>query len=400
MRIVVHDFGGYPYPIELSRALAHRGHDVRHIYCASLKTTPGGAFKRRDDDHTNFEITPITLSRPLNKFSLIRRWIQENEYGRRAADAVNDFRPDIVISGNTPLDAQRIIQRRCRARGVPMVFWVQDLLGVAAERILSRKLPLVGHVIGRYYLNLEQRLLRESDQVVVLTEDFLPIMHQWRIPDERVTVIENWAPLADLPTTEKANSWAEEMKLKHSLNFVYAGTLAMKHNPDLLLQLALRLRSIPESCLVVLSQGPGAEWLKQKKHELNIEQLVIQGFVPFNRMPDVMGSADVLVAILEAEAGVFSVPSKVLAYLCAGKPLLLSIPKENLAARIVKNNEAGVVVSPDDVGGFVEGAARLADDSSLRSVLGANARRYAEETFDIDRITDRFERVLKGGVTI
>lgn len=398
MRILVHDFGGYPYPIELSRALARRGHEVTHVYCASLQTTPGGAFTRRHDDPDGFKIVAVTLDKPLNKFSFLQRWIQENEYGRRAADIVTRYQPDVVLSANTPLDAQRTLWRTCARRDIRTVFWVQDLLGVAADRILRRKIPVLGRAVGSYYLRLEENLLRNSDRVVLLTGDFTPIMEQWGIPNARMYVIENWAPLADMPVVERNNPWTREKGLQNTLNFIYAGTLAMKHNPDLLLQLALRLRSHSEARLLVLSQGLGADWLKQKKREHGLDNLILMGFEPFERMPEVMGAADVLVAILEADAGVFSVPSKVLAYLCGGKPLLLSIPGENLASRIVASSEAGLVVEPEDVDGFLSEAERLANDPSLRKRLGENARRYAEQTFHIETIADRFESVLNEAI--
>lgn len=394
MRIVVHDFGGYPYPMELSRALANRGHDVRHVYCSSLDTTPGGAFARRPHDPATLEIEPVSLGQPLKKFSFVKRWRQEREYGRLATSAVMEFRPDVVVSANTPLDAQRTLLAACRKHNVRFVFWVQDLLGVAAERILTKRLPIVGRAIGSHYLRLERRLLRESDEVVVLTEDFLSLMEEWGVASDRLHVIENWAPLTDLPVVPRNNPWARENGLEDKLAFVYAGTLAMKHNPDLLLQLALKIRDHGDAVLVVLSQGPGADWLRTKKKELHLQNLIIKGFVPFEQMPQVMGVADVLVAILEADAGIFSVPSKVLAYLCADRPLLLSIPTENLAARIVRDAEAGLVVEPQDEEGFIAAANALAEDAVLRKRLGHNARRYAEQTFDINTVTDRFEHVL------
>jgi putative colanic acid biosynthesis glycosyltransferase WcaI len=120
------------------------------------------------------------------------------------------------------------------------------------------------------------------------------------------------------------------------------------------------------------------------------------GFQPFEAMADVLGAADVLVAILEAEAGVFSVPSKVLSYLCAGRPLLLAVPKENLAAKIVVECGAGLVVEPNDLAGFCAAARKLAESAELRQQYGAAARHYAEANFDIERITDRFEAILKG----
>jgi len=98
---------------------------------------------------------------------------------------------------------------------------------------------------------------------------------------------------------------------------------------------------------------------------------------------------------LEPDAGVFSVPSKVLSYLCAGRPLLASVPTTNLAARIIRRNRSGIVVEPHDVEGFVSAAARLLERPSLRAGLGRRARQYAETTFDIRRIGDRFEGLFE-----
>jgi glycosyltransferase involved in cell wall biosynthesis len=102
----------------------------------------------------------------------------------------------------------------------------------------------------------------------------------------------------------------------------------------------------------------------------------------------------VLVVILEPDAGVFSVPSKVLSYHCAGRPMLASIPADNLAARIVRDRTSGLVVRPNDRVAWIASADALVDDRELRDRLAANARRYAEATFDIDAIADRFEDVL------
>jgi glycosyltransferase involved in cell wall biosynthesis len=119
------------------------------------------------------------------------------------------------------------------------------------------------------------------------------------------------------------------------------------------------------------------------------------GFQPFEVLPDVLGTADVLLAVLERDAGTFSVPSKVLTYMCSGRPLLLSVPPENLAARIVEGQAAGLVVAPEDDRQFVNAALAYLDDPHMRAEYGANGRSYAEENFDIDIITDRFESVFE-----
>jgi len=110
--------------------------------------------------------------------------------------------------------------------------------------------------------------------------------------------------------------------------------------------------------------------------------------------PDVLGSADVLVALLENDAGPFSVPSKVLNYLCAGRPVLLSAPLDNLATRVVENAGAGICVPAGDKEAFVAEAERLRNEPQTRASMGAAARTYAESAFNIAAITDRFEKML------
>ena len=54
MRIAVHDYGAYPFAMELSRALQARGHEIRHFTFAQ-NTTPNAAPNGRGDESL-FEI--------------------------------------------------------------------------------------------------------------------------------------------------------------------------------------------------------------------------------------------------------------------------------------------------------------------------------------------------------
>lgn len=393
MKILIHDYAGHPFQVELSRELARRGHSVLHVYSAS-NLTPQGALQKRDDDPAGFDSAGIRLTEQVNKSSLVKRRSQEIEHGRLVSEQIDRFEPDALISANSPLDAQALLHKRCRARGIRFIYWVQDLLGVATYNMMSRRLPVIGHGIGAYYRRLEKTLLAGSDQVVLISQDFTTHIPESLIRDERVHVIENWAPLDEMPMQSRNNSWAERHGLTDKTCFLYSGTLGMKHNPDLLLQLALHFREQPDVRVVVISEGPGGKWLRAQKEQLSVDNLLLLPFQPFEEMPQVLGSADVLLAILDSGAGVFSVPSKVLTYLCAARPLLLAVPPENLAARIVARNSMGLLASPTDVGAFIDAADRLLTNTSERNAYGKHARNYAETHFDISRITDRFETVL------
>jgi len=350
-------------------------------------------WKFKPFSYARLSIKIITSGAGSRKY--IRRWIQEREYGRLAAAKIREYQPEIVISANTPLDAQKSILSESCSLDARFIFWLQDFLGIGARSILRRRLPLLGNLIGRYYIEMEKTLLRKSDAIVAITEDFCPTLESWDISKDRIEVIPNWAPLEDLPTCHKDNPWSIDHDLHESFTFLYTGTLRMKHNPALLLQLAESVgHDIRSAQVVVASEGPGAEWLQAQARSSGLNNLKVLGFQPIERYAQVLASADVLVAILQKEAGAFSVPSKVLSYLCAKRPLLLAVPKENLAARIVEQNRAGIVVEPDDLEGFLQGARTLMASAHLRKEMGDNARKYAEATFDIRDIADHFETLL------
>jgi glycosyltransferase involved in cell wall biosynthesis len=308
------------------------------------------------------------------------------------------FRPDAVVSSNNPLLSQALLLAACRRIGAGFVFWQQDIHGLAMQRIIADRVPLLGGRIGTLPPALERRLLRASDAVVTIADDFVGTVSDWGVRADKVHVIENWAPLEELPELQQDNRWAREHGLAGKRVVLYAGTLGLKHNPDVLFELARRLRGDPDARVVVISEGLGADRLRQLLARDDPKSLVVLGFQPYEQMPEVLATADVLVALLGAEFERLSIPSKVLTYHCAGRALLVAMPDRNLAARIVQRAGSGIVVDPRDQLEFIEAATQLLDNPDLRRGLGGRARDYAERTFAIGAVADRFETVLRQAI--
>ncbi len=386
MRIAVHDYAGYAFPVELSRELARRGHDVLHLYSSAI-TSPRGRVSSLRDDPATFAVEPVNLGVKIDRDKLFERRRLEAEHGRRVVARSKAFCPDVVLSSNAPLESQKQIYSFCKRDRIGFVYWVQDLIGEAATRLLRQR-SAVARPVAWYYRQLEHRLLWSADGVVVISADFRPY-----VPSS-AAVIENWAPLRDLPLRPKRNPWSEANGLAATTNLLYSGTLGMKHNPEILLRLASASAHDANLRVVVASEGSAANWIRQQRDLRGMNNIVLLPFQPFEDLADMYASADVLIAILEPAASVFSVPSKVLSYLCAGRPLLLVVPPENLAARIVRESGAGIVVPPTDTRGTEQALASLVSDPVARAEMGARARGYAERTFDLATIADRFENVL------
>ncbi len=147
MRLVVHDYSGHPFQVQLSRELARRGHNVLHLHCPSYRTGKG-AVERTEDDSPRFEIEPVTLAKQFEKYSLWKRPQQEWAYGRKLVDRIGEFAPQLVLSSNTPLLSQRRLLKGSRRLGARFVFWQQDIYSVPMKRHLERKIPVLGGIVG------------------------------------------------------------------------------------------------------------------------------------------------------------------------------------------------------------------------------------------------------------
>lgn len=395
MRFLIHDYSGHPFQAQLSRELARLGHTVLHNHFVGFQT-PKGALVKRSDDPATFTVEGLDLGEPFAKNSFVKRYFQECRYGSMALVAARRFQPDVFVSSNMPLDPLKILQRGLARDGCRVILWWQDIYSVAMGKILPNKLPVIGNVVAERYRRLERRICRDVDSIVCITDDFLSVLSEWSVDSKKATVIENWAPLDEIRPLNQDNAWAREQGMSNRPILLYSGTLGLKHNPELLWRAATRIGAADDlegALVVVISEGIGADLLKQRKANEPAVPLTVLPFQPYDRLSEVLASATAVAAILEPEAGVFSVPSKVLSYLAAGRAIVLAAPPENLASRTVSRIGAGKVVAPDDLESFAEAALALLRDPELAIRAGANGRSHAARNFDVSAIAQKFEEL-------
>lgn len=388
MRILLHDYSGHPFQAELSRELADRSHDVTHSYNASYVSGKGGLSGL--DGTAGLRFTALRMSGDFAKYRPWTRLRQEVVYAWALLRHVRVERPDLVLVCNVPLLSHflfTLLQRR-----VPTVFWQQDVYSQAIGSEAVRRLGLAGRPIVVAADRMERVIAARSAACIVIAETFLPVHERWGTAD-LVSVIPNWAPVEDLRPRDKDNAWSRALGLHDRPVLLYSGTLGLKHNPMLLVELVQLVRQeLPEAVLVVVSQGEGANLVRSFSAEAEI---VVLPFQPFEDLPDVLGTADVLLTLLQPHASTYSVPSKTLSYLCAGRPVLALMPADNPAAALIE--ATGGFVHPPDAAHLHVAASEvvaLLRDVSRRTRIGRASRQLAEDRFAITGIADQFEKVL------
>ncbi len=178
----------------------------------------------------------------------------------------------------------------------------------------------------------------------------------------------------------------------HSETLVYTGVLTHQKGVEFLIRaMPIVLERHPSAELVVVGDGPLAEWLAELAGSLGVADRVhFRGRLPNRELTRIYGAARACVI-----PSMWLENSPLVAYeaMLAGRPIVGSdrggIPD------LIEAGECGFVVPPKDPAAIAESALRLLEDPELAARLGANGRRHAIQSFSEQVFLDRFGRVIE-----
>jgi len=382
MRIVVLDYSGHIPQADLARSLAKLGHNVRHLYCSDY-VSGRGAVEREATDPIDLEFLNISIKKDFNRYNLLERLKHESAIAKEFWEKIQEFNPNHTIFSNVPLFAMSRLAKKMQHHNRPYLFWWQDVYSIAIGNALKR-FGVLSWPIRHYLISLEKNILKGAQSVVAISPNFEPIFRSWKQDLNKFSMYPNWTPIKLFPKKQPSPA---NVNRKIA---VYAGTLGLKHRPELLLQLAddSKFKEIG-GVVVVVSEGYGRKFLE--KPENKRQNIELHDFLPITVLGQLFADASVLIAVLEPVASTFSVPSKVMSYLSAGKPIVASIDPNNASAKILTEIGAGIVISPDDQAiEFVNAVNKIMSNNKLAIAMSKAGIKYSTEHFNSTMATEFF----------
>jgi glycosyltransferase involved in cell wall biosynthesis len=382
MRIVVLDYSGHIPQADLARSLAKLGHNVRHMYCSDY-VSGRGAVEREATDPIDLEFLNISIKKDFNRYNLLERLKHESAIAKEFWEKIQEFNPNHTIFSNVPLFAMSRLAKKMQHHNRPYLFWWQDVYSIGIGNALKR-FGVLSWPIRHYLISLEKNILKGAQSVVAISPNFEPIFRSWKQDLNKFSMYPNWTPINLFPKKQPSPA-----NINRKIA-VYAGTLGLKHRPELLLQLAddSKFKEIG-GVVVVVSEGYGRKFLE--KPENKRQNIELHDFLPITVLGQLFADASVLIAVLEPVASTFSVPSKVMSYLSAGKPIVASIDPNNASAKILTEIGAGIVISPDDQAiEFVNAVNKIMSNNKLAIAMSKAGIKYSTEHFNSTMATEFF----------
>lgn len=390
---------------ELSRHWAAAGHDVTVL--TGFPNHPTGVVP----PEYRSKLRRLVVREKTDGVNVVRTWLlpfpnrkaheRMLNYSSFCASAATTglflSRPDVVIATSPQLLVALSGWWLARCKRVPFIFEVRDLW---PESLAAVGMGNANSLLHRSLAKIAGFLYRRSDRIVVVTaafEDYL--VEHWRVPQEKISVIENgvetklFAPNVLTGGTE--TTLKRELRAEGKFVVSYIGTMGMAHGLEIIIAVAAQLQNTnPEIVFLMLGEGAEKERIAALARERGLTNLRFVDQQPREKIPAYICASNVcLVLLKKTELFKTVIPTKMLEFMSCARPVILGV--DGQARAILEEARAGLVIEPESSTALANAIRYLAANRDVGRQLGENGREHILRKFSRQHTAEKYFNVLE-----
>ena len=385
-------FKGMPFV----KALQNRGHDVEVL--TGFPNYPGGKL------YPGYSIRPwksevmdgISVNRvalfPSHDASGFKRIINYLSFGFTSA-AFGPFlikKPDVIYVYNlVTLGLASSILRTIYC--CPVVYDIQDLWPDSVRHSGMMRQSTLQNILNIWC----KFVYRNASHITTLSPGMKAELVKRGIPETNISVIYNWCDERNSCNADKDNIISSNILDEDAFVVMYAGAMGIMQGLDTVLDSAQMLMYVePRIKFVFVGGGVEQKRLKQSVVDRKLNNVSFIERQPPEKMGLILKAADVLLVHLK-DTALFriTIPSKIQAYMFAGKPVLVGVQGD--AAELISASGAGKAVKSENPESMTTGILQLFRMSDAkRGAIGKNARMYYDENLSMEAGVQSFENIF------
>jgi colanic acid biosynthesis glycosyl transferase WcaI len=297
------------------------------------------------------------------------------------------WRPQVVITVAPSFLCAPMGWLTAKLSGAKTWLHIQDFeLDVAFQMGL-----LQGETAQRVAFKLESQVLRGFDRVSSISGRMHARLLSKGVRPQRALHFPNWVDVDAVRPWHGLSAYRAELQLNPgAFVALFSGTWGPKQGLLLIPQAARLLAHRSDIVFVVCGDGVMRPELERACAGLsNVHLLPLQ---PAERLPELMGLADVHLLTQSPGAEDLVLPSKLSSMLASGRPVVSTCrPNTEIAELLV---DSGLVVPPEDAAALAAAIKELANTPALCKQMGASARRVAQERIGTETVLRKLEADL------
>jgi colanic acid biosynthesis glycosyl transferase WcaI len=308
-------------------------------------------------------------------------------------------KPDIIFAPLQPLSQGAVLPFIAWLKGAKLAFNVQDLHpdGPVRLGLIKNKLMI------KLLRSLETFSYRHADGLSVICDGFKSHCIGKGADKQHIAVLRNWIDLDEIRPGARLNAFRTELGLtEDSWVILFAGTIGLASGAEIMLDVAQRLIDYRRIRIVFVGEGETLATLKQGASASKLENMIFSPFQPREKLSEVQAMANLSIVTMRPDAEWMSVPSKVLGYMAAARPVLVAAAQQSETARFVLESGAGIVVPAGDPQAIADAILDAIDKPAEMQEMGKRGRQFLEENLSREHIckgyNDFFQKLLDAQV--
>lgn len=294
---------------------------------------------------------------------------------------------EVVFSVTPPLPlclSSYIISKFKRAS---LVINVQDIYPEVAitTGVLKNKFAI------RIFEKLERFIYKKAKYITVISNGFRKNLISKGVSENKVVVMPNWIDDDFIKPLDKYNEFRKGHNLNNKFIILYSGTIGLISGASILLECADALKGYPDILFLFVGEGVVKGSIQSSARERNLDNMKFLPFQPREDVSLVLASADISIITLLKGKAKTSVPSKILAIMASGRPILASVDCDSDVAETIKEGKCGICVEPEDHKAIEDRILYLYHHSEKLKEMGKNARIYLEKHFTRKIMIKKYE---------
>jgi len=390
--------GFAPHAASLAGYLARQGHEVSVF--TGFPFAP--YWRRRDEDrgrlfsrHTAGGLTVYRVTHyiPRRPSSVVQRAAMEASFSAAVLAAMTAVmlgpagRPDAVLYiGAQPAVAMMVRIAAALAR-CPYFVNVNDLAAHAALDV-----GIVGTRLYKALDAFEFAAYRKAAGATVLCRSFEEALVTHGYPRDRIRMIRSPIDIHTIRPVPRDDRFRARFGIPDGAFVVmHAGSMGRKQGLMNVVSAAKLARTTV--CWVFVGDGEARHELEAETQAADLDDVV--RYVPFqpdDMLSEMFAAADVLLVNQLSSVKDTVIPSKLLTYMAAGRPVLAAVNPGSQAAEILREADGGALVAPEDPAALSASAQWfMAQSREALTAFGERNRSYAEVHFDERKIVAAHE---------
>jgi len=283
-------------------------------------------------------------------------------------------RPDVVVSLTDPPMLALTAITASRARGARFVFLCQDVFPEVTRLLENFQSGAIDGILAR----ISRYTVKHAYRIIALGDTMKHRLIDTKGADpDKIRVIHNWADAEAIVPGSKDNPFARAHSLSDKFVVMHSGNVGLSQDVDGLLDVAERLRDIPDLVVAIVGEGSRKEFLTADAARRGLTNVCFLPYQPKAGLNDSFATADIFIVSLKRGLAGFIVPSKLYGILAAGRPYVAAVETECEVADIARAHDCGIVVEPGDREQMAAAIRRLHADQPSRARMAAHARQAA-----------------------